>query len=65
MEYGITAKPSTLVNPTSNAILERVHQVLGNLMQTCNITQICVDKDDPWSGILAAAEFSICSEKIA
>ena len=32
MEYGITAKPITLVNPTSNSILERIHQVLGNLV---------------------------------
>ena len=38
MEYGITAKPSNLINPTSNAILERIHQVLGNLVRTCNIT---------------------------
>ena len=25
MEYGITAKPSTSGNPTSNAILEQIH----------------------------------------
>ena len=37
-EYGITAKPSTLRNPTSNTILERIHQVIGNLLQTFNIT---------------------------
>ena len=30
-------------------------------MQTCNITQHYVDEDDPWSGILAAAEFAILS----
>ena len=45
----------------SNAILERIHEVLGNLVQTCNITEIYVDKDDPWSGILAAASFAIIS----
>ena len=45
-EYGITAKPSTLVNPMSNAILERIHQVLGNLVRTYNIYQTYVDKDD-------------------
>ena len=33
-EYGITAKPSTSRNPISNAILERIHQVLGNIVQT-------------------------------
>ena len=33
-EYGITDKTSTLGNPMSNAILERIHQVLGNLVHT-------------------------------
>ena len=32
IEYVITAKPSTLVNPTYNAVLEWIHQVLGNLV---------------------------------
>ena len=30
-------------------------------MQTFNITQTYVDKDDPWTGILAAAAFEIHS----
>ena len=46
MEYGITAKPSTSVNPTSNAILEWIQRVLGNLVRTCNITENYVDEDD-------------------
>ena len=33
-EYGIIAKTSTLVNPTSNAILERIHRVMRKLVQT-------------------------------
>ena len=61
MEYGITAKPITSGNPTSNVILERIHQVLGSLVRTCNITRTYVDKDDPWPLILAAAEFSVIS----
>ena len=59
MEYGINVKISTLENPTSNAILEQIHQVLGNLVHTCNMTQKYVDKDDPWSVILAVASFAI------
>ena len=42
-EYGITAKPNTLVNPISNAILEQIRQVLGNLVRTFNIQQTYVD----------------------
>ena len=30
-EYGITTKPSTSGNTIYNAILERIHQFLGNL----------------------------------
>ena len=57
-EYGITAKPSTLVNPMSNAVMERVYQVLGNLVRTFNVsTQAYVEKYDPWMGILSASVF--------
>ena len=46
----------------SNAVLEQIHQVLGNLVHKYNITQTYVDKDDPWSGILAVAAFSISQQ---
>ena len=45
----------------SNAILERVHQVLGNLVRDFNIQQTYVDKKDRWKVILAAAAFAIHS----
>ena len=62
MEYRITTKTSTSGNPTSNALLERIHQVLGNLVRTFNIsTQTYVNKYEPWTGILSAAEFEIRS----
>ena len=61
MEYKITVKPSTLVNPIYDDILKHIHQVTGNLVLTCNITQTYDDKYDPWSGILAAAAFLILS----
>ena len=57
MEYGITAKPSTLGNPTSNVILEWIHQVLVNLARACSINQTYIDEYGPWLGILAAAAF--------
>ena len=46
----------------SNAVLEQIHQVLGNLVRIFNIsTQTYVDENYPWSGILDAAEFLILS----
>ena len=61
MKYGIIAKPSTSGNPISNAVLERIHQVLVNLVCTCNITHHYVDKYDPCTGILDTSESSILS----
>ena len=62
MEYGITAKISTLGNPMSNTLLERIHQVLGNLVRTFKkSTQTYVDEDDPRTVVLSAAAFAIHS----
>ena len=60
-EYGITEQPRTLVNCMYNAVLEQIHQVLGNLVPNYNVSQTYIDKNDPWTGILAAAEFLIFS----
>ena len=45
----------------SNVVLERIHQVLGNLVRAFNIPKTYVDKDDPCSGILATSVFGIRS----
>ena len=44
-----------------NAVLERIHQVIRNLVRTFNISQTYVDKNDPWTVILAASAFVIFS----
>ena len=56
-EYWKTAKPNTSGNSTSNAILEQIHQVLGNLVHTFNISETYFDKYDPWLDILSAVAF--------
>ena len=60
----INPKPRTSVDPTYDAILKQIHQVIRNLVQAYNIKETYVDKDDPWSQILAAAAFAIFSTKI-
>ena len=60
-ECGILSNPRTLGYKTSNATLKRIHAVLGNLVHTYNIKNTYMDEDDPWSGILAAESFKICS----
>ena len=56
-DYGLKVKPITTRNPQANAIIERVHQTIGNILRTFNIKDL--DEQDPWSGILAATMFAI------
>ncbi len=60
-DYGITAKPITVRNPQSNAIVERIHQVIGNIIRTFELESNYLDDDDPWSGILSATAFAVRS----
>ena len=49
-------------NPQANAIVERAHQMLRNLIRSFELQDNpYLDSDDPWSGILAAAVFAMCS----
>ncbi len=35
--YGIKRKPTSVTNPQVNAILERIHAVLGNMLRTSEL----------------------------
>ena len=60
-EYGIKGKPITIRNPQANAIVERIHQVLGNMIRAFELENHYLDEDNPWKGILAATAFAIRS----
>ena len=60
-EYGLINKTITARNPQANAIVERVHQTLGNMLRTMEIYKQDLDKEDPFSGILAATMFAVRS----
>ena len=60
-DYGITRKPITARNPQANAILERVHQTIGNILRTFQINNSELDTNDPWNGILSAVIFAMRS----
>ena len=44
-----------------NAIVERIHQVIRNLVRTYNIQETYVDDSGPWMGILTSAAFAVHS----
>ena len=60
-EYGVYPRPITVRNPQANAILERLHQTIGNMIRTFELENYVLDDDDPWKGILSAAAFAVRS----
>ena len=60
-EYGIKNKPSLPVNQQANEIIERLHQVLRNLVRTYNLQETYVEESDPWIRILTTAPFAVRS----
>ena len=60
-DYGIKGKPITVRNPQANAIVERVHQVIGNIIRTFELENNYLDDEDPWKGVLSATAFAVRS----
>jgi hypothetical protein len=61
-DYGIKRKVISMRNPQANAIVERTHQMLGNLIRSFQLQdKPYYDPDDPWGGILAAVAFALRS----
>ena len=53
--YGIDRKIITTRNPQSNGMVERIHQVIGNMLNTRAIEgKQSLDKDYVWAGVLSA-----------
>ena len=59
--YGIKNKPITTRNPQANAVVERIHQVLGNMVRSFQLEDQYLDTEDPWKGILSVAAFAVRS----
>ena len=60
-DYGIKCKCITVQNPQANAIVEHVHQVIGNMIRTYELEDNYLDENDPWGGILSATAFAVQS----
>ena len=59
--YGLKRKPTTDYNPQSNAIIECVHQVLGNMLRTFELENRELDKNNPFEEFLTATAYAIRS----
>ena len=60
-DYGIKVRPITTRNPQANAILERLHQVLGEMLHTKNLQEHDFDDVGPWGELLASVAWAIRS----
>ena len=62
-DFAIKATCTSIKNPQANAILERIHQVVGSMLKTKDLVNVVFDVvDDPWSEILASIAFAVrCS----
>jgi transposase InsO family protein len=60
-DYGTKQKPITVRNPQANTIVERIHQVIANMIRTFELETNYMDEDDPWKGMLSATAFAVCS----
>jgi transposase InsO family protein len=60
-DYNIKRRPITVQNPQANAIIERIHQTLGNIIRTFELHTNTEDIEESWSGILSAAMFALRS----
>ena len=55
-DYGIKVSNITTRNPQANAILERIHQTIGNMLRTFQLQD--TDEENPFDGTLAAVAFA-------
>ena len=60
-DFSIKFTPTTIKEPQANGILERVQQVLGNILRTKNLQLYDFDDMDPWSEQLCSVAWAICS----
>ena len=59
--YGLKRKPTTIKNPQANAILERLHQVIVQMLRTAEIDMADSVTDDDVSDFLDDASWAIRS----
>ena len=62
-DYNVKRKLITTRNPAANAIIERVHQTIGNMIRSFQVQdlEVPVDADFSWTGILQAVSFAVRS----
>ena len=50
--FAVKLEPTSIKHPQSNGIVERVHQVFGDMVRTHDLKQYTFDDVDPWGPVL-------------
>jgi Integrase core domain. len=58
-DFNLKPKCTTVENPQANAPVERVHQVIHNLIRTNDLSNCVFDYIDPWGEILSSIAWAI------
>jgi hypothetical protein len=58
--YGIKHKPTSIKNPTANAILEHIHAVFTNMLHTAKLNMAMLVNASDIDIFLADAAWAIC-----
>jgi transposase InsO family protein len=56
--YGIKAKPTTSHNPQANAIIERVHKMVNNMLRSFDLEQENLEEDNPFEYVLQSTAWA-------
>ena len=60
-EYGLKQRPTTVKNPQANGIVERVHQVINNMIRCFELETLDLDPVDPFGDIIARISWAVRS----
>ena len=62
-DYGIELRLITTANPQANAVVERIHQVIGNMLRTMSLEDMYLlpPPYDPFAGVISAIGYAIRS----
>ena len=58
-DFDIKPKPTTVENPQGNSPVERIHQVVQNMIKTKELDKFIFDYIDPWAEILSSVAWAI------
>ena len=58
-DFEIKPKPTTVENPQGNSPVERIHQVVQNMIKTKELDKFIFDYIDPWAEILSSVAWAI------